>query len=171
MNQSVVHRSSQDEQRPVSITTHERKVSSSALRFFLFASIAGICGALSGVAGKAAVATDGIHQVGRVLGLQTTSLDSWAAMLLRFILLGLNAVFTAQMWRYYLKSLSLGSTPVCQIVSTGTNFAASAFMGVLFFREEVSVVWAIGALFVVIGLALVVYGTSIKSRKNILSSR
>lgn len=84
----------------------------------------------------------------------------WTLMALPYLLRVLfflaNAFFTAQMWRWYLKALSLGPTPVCQIINTGMNFAVSAFVGLVVFGEQVTLTWACGALFVVLGLAIIV---------------
>ncbi|CAD2216178.1 hypothetical protein AGDE_05530 [Angomonas deanei] len=84
----------------------------------------------------------------------TTSL--YVSWILRVVSFVGNAMLTGQMWRYYIKALSLGPTPVCSIINTGTNFAVSAFMGLVLFGEEVNYTWACGALLVVIGLAIVV---------------
>lgn len=141
--------------------------------FIFYASLAGICGALSGIVGKVAVASTSVVEVAKYMGWgnatsfslessqQTTGESStdvvwWILLSLRVLFFASNAFFTAQMWRYYIKSLALGPTPVCQIINTGTNFAVSAFFGILFFGEEVTTTWAAGALMVVIGLGLVV---------------
>jgi multidrug transporter EmrE-like cation transporter len=76
--------------------------------------------------------------------------------LLRAISFGGNAVATGAMWRYFLKALSLGPTPVAQIINTGVNFAASAFFGILLFGEVVGPLFWVGAATVLLGLALIV---------------
>lgn len=76
--------------------------------------------------------------------------------LFRILLFGSNAFFTAQMWRYYLKSLQMGPTGLCSIVNTGTNFAVSAFLGITFFGEVVNWVWWLGALLCCLGLSIAV---------------
>lgn len=162
--------------------------------FLVYASLAGICGALSAVVGKLAVAASlaprvasavvgylsshgmlptllallsavGIRGSGDPRELAETDSEEALAVarltlcvewLLRVVFFASNALFTGQMWRFFLKSLSLGPTPVSQIINTGTNFAVSAFLGLLFFQEEVNAMWAAGALLVVVGLALVV---------------
>lgn len=160
--------------------------------FFLYASLAGTCGALSAVVGKIAVASSlapriassavaflsacgvlplllALFPKGEALeadaGAGRPALPEEQAMarltvcveaVLRVGFFCSNAFFVGQMWRFFLKSLSLGPTPVSQIINTGTNFAVSALLGLVFFREEVNVMWAAGALLVVVGLALVV---------------
>ncbi|ORC87305.1 uncharacterized protein TM35_000221040 [Trypanosoma theileri] len=137
--------------------------------FFFYASLAGTFGALSAVVGKLAVMDDSgdaltafTTTILSFFGVQEITHSHWVSvmpMLLlvtRGLLFAANAFFTAQMWRWYLKALSCGPTPVCQIVNTGMNFAISAFLGLLIFHEEVTIMWAIGALLVVVGLAVVV---------------
>lgn len=139
--------------------------------FIFYASLAGCCGALSGVVGKMAVASTSVVEFAKFIGFVDSNYSpnsqneegenywgivTWILLLLRVLFLVSNAVFTAQMWRYYVKSLSLGPTAVCQIINTGTNFAVSAFIGIVFFGEQVNAMWAFGALLVVLGLALVV---------------
>lgn len=141
--------------------------------FIFYASLAGICGALSGVVGKVAVASTSVVELAKYMGWINASASAasasqynseeelsgvvgWTLLGLRILFFASNAFFTAQMWRYYIKSLALGPTPVCQIINTGTNFAVSAFFGIVFFGEEVTVMWAAGALLVVLGLGLVV---------------
>ncbi|CCW60407.1 unnamed protein product [Phytomonas sp. EM1] len=142
--------------------------------YIVCACLAGACGALSGVVGKLAVTSTNAPALADytlktlefynaylpISGVSSTirsermvSVLSW---LLRSVFFIANAFFTGQMWRYYLKALSAGSTPVCQILNTGTNFAVSAFIGILFFLEEVNVMWVCGALMVLAGLALIV---------------
>lgn len=139
--------------------------------FIFYASLAGCCGALSGVVGKMAVASTSVIEFAKFIGWIDSNyspnsqneannsngdLVTWLLLFLRVVFFIFNAVFTAQMWRYYVKSLSLGPTAVCQIINTGTNFAVSAIIGITFFGERVNAMWAFGALLVVIGLALVV---------------
>lgn len=137
-----------------------------ASAFFLLASAAGACGALSGVVGKVAVASESIpdssvQRTAALLGGRDSEIAlTVVPYLLRLLFFLLNAVFTAQMWRFYVKALSFGPTPVCSIVSTGTNFAVSALVGLLVFGEEVTALWAFGALLVVAGLALIVSNPS-----------
>lgn len=171
--------------------------------FFVYAALAGACGALSGVVGKVAVSPTAVPSIisfflllfgsgesstplptlkggGEGLtsqqeGLTALTTSSSAApsaahsfllLFFRTLFFGSNAFFTAQMWRYYLKSLSLGPTPVCQIVNTGTNFAVSALVGIVFFSEAVDTMWCCGAALVVIGLGMVVLGTDAGSAKR-----
>ncbi|KAH9578780.1 hypothetical protein LSM04_004489 [Trypanosoma melophagium] len=142
--------------------------------FFFYASLAGTFGALSAVVGKLAVMKDsgdalteltttilsffGIHDINNNSNSNSTWIHVMPMLLfgVRGLLFASNAFFTAQMWRWYLKALSCGPTPVCQIVNTGMNFAISAFLGLVVFHEEVTLLWAIGALLVVMGLAVVV---------------
>lgn len=102
--------------------------------------LAGMFGALSGVTGKLSVSGDDV------------SLIMMAARVVLF--LG-NAVCTGQMWRYYLKALSLGPTPIAQVLNTGTNFAVSAICGILVFGEAVNWIWCVGAAAAAVGLALI----------------
>jgi hypothetical protein len=107
--------------------------------FVLYAMLAGAFGALSGVAGKLSV-TDSVS----------------LAAYFRVATFLANGFCTAQMWRYYLKALSLGSTPTCQVINTATNFVVSAAVGFAVFGEEVNSLWCIGATLVVCGLGLIV---------------
>lgn len=145
-----------------------------ASEFFMFASLAGICGAMSSVAGKMAVMTDfiphaidntatyfGFHVRKNEEGILMSVLAT-LPLLVRLVLFCSNLVFTTQMWRFYIKSLALGPVPVAQIVNTGVNFGVSALMGFLFFHEEITLLWASGAILVIIGLAIVVDGQSRK---------
>lgn len=145
-------------------TTAAGAASASSL-FFLYASIAGACGALSGSMGKLAVATEGVPALSQRLlnGLQLDLAPAFQAvlvtympLLLRVLCFVANALLTGQMWRYYIKALALGPTPVCSILNTGTNFAVSAFVGITLFGEDVNLMWACGAVLVLVGLALVV---------------
>lgn len=131
--------------------------------FLINASFAGACGALSGVVGKLAVESARVPSLVRAsaatlrLDPQTTAIaQAVVPWLMRLLFFVLNAVLTGSMWRFYLKALSQGPTPVCNILNTGTNFIVSAFAGLLFFAEEVTPVWGAGALLIVLGLALVV---------------
>jgi uncharacterized membrane protein len=103
-----------------------------------YAAIAGVFAALSGVLGKLSVTDD---------------LDlPW---LLRMIFFALNPCCTVQMWRYYLKALSVAPTPKCQVVNAGTNFAVSAILGIVIFSETINLLWMCGAALVAIGLAVI----------------
>lgn len=131
--------------------------------FLLNASLAGACGALSGVVGKLAVESARVPALvrsgGACLQLDPGTMALVQATLPWLLRIGfflLNAVLTGSMWRFYLKALSQGPTPVCQILNTGTNFVVSAFAGLIFFAEEVTPMWAAGALLIVLGLTLVV---------------
>ncbi|SYZ68756.1 hypothetical_protein [Leishmania braziliensis MHOM/BR/75/M2904] len=131
--------------------------------FLVNASVAGACGALSGVVGKLAVESARVPLLvrsgGLYLQLDLATMEMVQAVvpwLLRIFLFLMNAVLTASMWRFYLKALSQGPTPVCQILNTGTNFVVSAVTGLVLFSEEVTLMWGVGALLIVIGLALVV---------------
>lgn len=155
---------------------NRRAAASVSNLFFVYATLAGACGALSGVVGKVAVSPTAVNTMVQffsgkaseaVASSSSSSSSSGVAagllLILRVVFFASNAFFTGQMWRYYIKSLSLGPTPVCQIINTGTNFAVSALMGIVFFGETVNVMWAVGAFFVVIGLALVVVSTKVAS--------
>lgn len=107
--------------------------------FVLYAMLAGTFGALSGVAGKLSVS-------------DSVSL----ALYFRVLTFLSNGYCTAQMWRYYLKALALGSTPTCQVINTATNFIVSAAVGFAVFGEEVNAMWCFGATLVVCGLGLIV---------------
>lgn len=121
------------------MSTSSSTSSSNQSRFVLYAMMAGTFGALSGAVGKLSV-TDEL-----TLG-----------VLFRVLFFASNGLFTAQMWRYYLKALSLGPTPTCQILNTGTNFAVSATLGLWLFGETVNALWMAGAVCVAVGLALIV---------------
>eukprot|EP00758_Cryptobia_borreli_P006053 Tbor_TRINITY_DN5067_c1_g1::TRINITY_DN5067_c1_g1_i1::g.14229::m.14229 len=110
--------------------------------YMFYAMLAGCFGGLSGVVGKLSVGDD------FTLG-----------FLLRAVLFSLNGVFTAQMWRYFLKALSRGPTPVCHIVNTGVNFVVSAVCGVIIFQETISFMWMCGAVLVAIGLTIIATDT------------
>ncbi|KPI83684.1 hypothetical protein ABL78_7278 [Leptomonas seymouri] len=144
-------------------THHPTVQRSTVLVFLINASLAGACGALSGVVGKLAVESARVPSVVRAgaaslhLNVQTAeAVQSVVPWLLRLVFFASNAILTGSMWRFYLKALSQGPTPVCQILNTGTNFVVSAFAGLVFFAEEVTPMWGVGALLIVLGLALVV---------------
>lgn len=131
--------------------------------FLVNASVAGACGALSGVVGKLAVESSRVPSLvrsgGLYLQLDLATMEMVQAVvpwLLRIVFFLMNAILTGSMWRFYLKALSQGPTPVCQILNTGTNFVVSALAGLVFFEEEVTPMWGAGALLIVLGLALVV---------------
>lgn len=105
--------------------------------FVLFAMLAGTFGALSGVVGKLSVTSD-------------VALEWY----LRVVCFAANGLCTAEMWRYYLKALSLGPTPTCQILNTGANFAVSALFGYAVFHEAINAMWLLGAMLVVLGLGI-----------------
>ncbi len=108
-------------------------------RFLPFAMLAGLFGALSGVVGKLSVTGD-------------MEIVAWA----RMSFFAANAVCTALMWRFFLKSLSLGPTAVASTLNTGTNFAVSALFGALLFGEEVTALWCVGAAVCCAGMVLIV---------------
>ncbi|KAG5496294.1 hypothetical protein JKF63_02595 [Porcisia hertigi] len=131
--------------------------------FLVNASLAGVCGALSSVVGKLAVESARVPLLvrsgGLYLKLDVATLEMVEAVvpwLVRIFFFLMNALLTATMWRFYLKALSQGPTPVCQILNTGMNFVVSALAGLVFFAEEVTPMWAAGALSIILGLALVV---------------
>ncbi|KAK7198146.1 hypothetical protein NESM_000771200 [Novymonas esmeraldas] len=151
-----------------SVPPHAAPVGRVAPMFFLNASIAGACGALSGVVGKLAVESARVPSLvrsgGAYLQLDPATMESVQAVVpwvLRVAFFLMNAVLTGSMWRFYLKALSQGPTPVCQILNTGTNFVVSALAGLVFFAEEVTLMWGAGALLIVCGLALVVSDPSV----------
>ncbi|KAG8343063.1 hypothetical protein TRVL_06111 [Trypanosoma vivax] len=129
------------------------------------AALAGLFGAASATLGKLAVTgsesdsfATAISPIMDLLGAPSSG-SYWAAgvpVVFRIVLLGANAFCTAQMWRWYVKALSQGPTPVCQIVNTGMNFVASALLGFVVFQELVTLTWFGGALLVAVGLTLVV---------------
>lgn len=144
-------------------TPHRAVLRRTAPVFLVHASLAGACGALSGVVGKLAVESSRVpslvHSGASYLELNAQTTEAVQAIvpwLLRLVFFLLNAMLTGSMWRFYLKALSQGPTPVCQILNTGTNFVVSAFAGLVFFAEEVTPLWGVGALLIVMGLALVV---------------
>ncbi|KAF8279698.1 hypothetical protein TcG_08785 [Trypanosoma cruzi] len=153
----------------------QRYSSKTSRMFFAHASLAGAFGALSAVVGKLAVTNDSGSSLFVALAsffsrgeLRDAELQ-WVGvvtLVIRVLLLASNIFFTAQMWRWHLKALSCGPTPVCQIVNTGTNFAVSAFLGLFVFREEITAMWAVGALLVAIGLALVVSDADASAQRN-----
>ena len=106
--------------------------------FTVNAMAAGCFGGLSGVVGKLSVGDD--FSLGVVV---------------RVLLFAANALCTAQMWRYFLKALQHGSTPVCTILNTGTNFAVSGICGALLFGEAISALWLTGAAFILAGLTVI----------------
>lgn len=107
-------------------------------KFVVYAMTAGMFGALSGAVGKMSVTSDLV-------------IESY----LRVLLFLFNGVCTAQMWRYYLKALSLGPTPTCQILNTGTNFVVSALLGLAVFDETVNQMWVFGAICVAAGMGII----------------
>ncbi|EAN84195.1 hypothetical protein C3747_121g11 [Trypanosoma cruzi] len=153
----------------------QRYSSKTSRMFFAHASLAGAFGALSAVVGKLAVTKDSDSLLFVALAsffsrgeLRDAELQ-WVGvvtLVIRVLLFASNIFFTAQMWRWHLKALSCGPTPVCQIVNTGMNFAVSAFFGLFVFREEISAMWAVGALLVAIGLALVVSDADAFAHRN-----
>lgn len=118
-------------------------------QFTMYAMTAGAFGGLSGAVGKMSVADS--HSLGAIV---------------RVLFFAANGVCTAQMWRYFLKALSLGPTPVCQVLNTGTNFAVSALLGILFFGEVITGMWLAGACMVVAGLAIIATDPSIPISNN-----
>ncbi|CCW67709.1 unnamed protein product [Phytomonas sp. Hart1] len=151
--------------------------------YISYACLAGACGALSAVVGKLAVTStnapelanhtlktlDYYHAYLPIPGVSSVIMSKWMVsalpLVFRSIFLITNVVLTGQMWCFYLKALSVGPTPVCQILNTGTNFAVSAFVGIFFFLEEVNVMWVCGALMVFVGLALIVMDPSASPAK------
>eukprot|EP00658_Telonema_sp_P-2_P018127 TRINITY_DN17109_c0_g1_i2.p3 TRINITY_DN17109_c0_g1~~TRINITY_DN17109_c0_g1_i2.p3 ORF type:complete len:113 (-),score=17.69 TRINITY_DN17109_c0_g1_i2:201-539(-) len=90
-----------------------------------------------------------------VVGKLSVGDDFSLGVLVRVLLFAANAVCTAQMWRYFLKALQHGSTPVCTILNTGTNFAVSGICGALLFGEAISALWLTGAAFILAGLTVI----------------
>ncbi|KAG5495546.1 hypothetical protein GH5_03209 [Leishmania sp. Ghana 2012 LV757] len=146
-----------------SVPSHDAAARRAAPMFCVNASIAGVCGALSGVVGKLAVESARVplmvQRGGLYLGLDPAAMEMVQTVvpwLLRIFFFLMNAILTGSMWRFYLKALSQGPTLVCQILNTGTNFVASALAGLVLFAEEFTPMWGAGALLIVLGLALVV---------------
>eukprot|EP00744_Colponema_vietnamica_P022356 GILI01032092.1.p1 GENE.GILI01032092.1~~GILI01032092.1.p1 ORF type:complete len:154 (+),score=26.05 GILI01032092.1:50-463(+) len=128
---------------------HEIVRSNAQWQFTLYAMAAGMFGGLSGGVGKMSVS------------------DTYTlGIIVRILFFAANGVCTAQMWRYFLKALSLGPTPVCQVINTGTNFAVSALLGILFFGEEITAMWLAGAAMVVAGLAIIATDPNIPMTSN-----
>ena len=109
--------------------------------FVAFAALAGLCGALSGFAVKIAMS-------GWTLG-------PLPVVAVFAIFMALNAALTGQMWRYYLKALSLGPTPATMMTSTAVNMTVSAAVGALVLGEHIGIQYAAGAALMAIGLALI----------------
>jgi uncharacterized membrane protein len=118
-------------------------------QFVMYALLAGLYGALSGACGKLSVGD-----------------DVPVLLVLRGVLFAANGVCTGQMWRYYLKALSLGSTTTAQMINTGANFSASALFGILIFGEQVSTLWMVGAAVTCVGLALVASDPALQPDKK-----
>lgn len=142
-------------------------------RYLLYSLLAGTFGALSAVVGKLAFAHDNsgsatslsgvVSMFFALVGIDARSNSLAAALVLglRAVSLAANGYCTAQMWRWYVRALSCGSTPVCQVVNTGANFGVSAILGFFVFHEVVTITWLAGALLVVVGLMLVVSDTDV----------
>ena len=111
-------------------------------RFITYAVLAGFFGAMSGVVGKLSV---------------TPALEIF--FVLRVAFFASNAFCTGQMWRFYLKALSLGPTALAQTLNTGTNFPVSALSGIIIFGETITPLWCLGAALAAAGLVLVVVST------------
>jgi uncharacterized membrane protein len=116
-------------------------------QFVTYAVLAGFFGAMSGVVGKLSV---------------TAQMEVF--VLFRVLFFASNIYATGQMWRFYLKALSLGPTAMAQTMNTATNFAVSALSGVLIFGEQISLLWCVGAAMCAAGLVLTV--SSQKSAKG-----
>lgn len=108
--------------------------------YVVYAAIAGLCGALSGVAVKIATAGTGIGPI--------------PAVAVFVIFMAANAALTGQMWRFYLKGLSCGPTPPTMMTSTAVNMSVSACVGAVAFGEHLSARYWGGAALMVVGLAL-----------------
>jgi uncharacterized membrane protein len=109
--------------------------------FVPYAALAGLCGAASGFCVKTATS-----------GWSTTYFPTTAVFVVFMVL---NALLTGQMWRCYLKALSLGPTPATMMASTATNMSLSALVGFLVLGEHLAPQYIAGASLMVCGLALI----------------
>ena len=69
-----------------------------------------------------------------------------------------------------LRGMSQMGSTLGTILSTGTNFSMSAFLGYLLFHEQLTLQWWIGASFIIIGTLLISIGTSTGSTDKEIST-
>ena len=144
--------------------------------FLFYAALAGTCGALSAACIKIGVSAFSTSIIQLFVNTVVQEIPTWivseqikgefsensffyAECAIRIFIYALNGFFTAQMWRFFLKSMALGPVPIAQVVNTAVNFAVSAFVGVVLFGEVVGQLWFAGAIIAAIGLGLLVTET------------
>lgn len=70
----------------------------------------------------------------------------------------LMLISNAMVWRYFVKGLHSNdsSTLVPTVISTASNFIVSGFLGSLVFKEDVNMLWLIGAIMIFSGLYCII---------------
>ncbi|XP_003743661.1 uncharacterized protein LOC100905534 [Galendromus occidentalis] len=147
-----------------------------ASRSLVFSLLSGFLASLSSVLGKLGMASD------RAAAMCQTVLSAWfettqieAFYLCESILSLVRGGFllsmiacNALMWTIFTKALrSSSSTVEVTVVNLAANFFCSAIFGQSFFGERLTLVWALGSVIIIIGLALIHVG----SKRNVESGK
>ncbi|KAN0055859.1 hypothetical protein ACTA71_011746 [Dictyostelium dimigraforme] len=132
-----------------SINKNEKKplVNSTNLKLsFIYSLIGGVFASLSSVCGKVALDSQFLSQF-----ISSENIE----LITRAISIGSIFICTTMQWRYAAKGMDLAnSTLTSTVITTSSNFFFTAFFGWLFFQEQLSLKWWIGALFIMFGLFL-----------------
>ncbi|KAK5576442.1 hypothetical protein RB653_007586 [Dictyostelium firmibasis] len=128
-----------DEKKPL-VNTTNLKLS------FIYSLIGGVFASLSSVCGKVALDSQFLSQF-----ISSDKIE----LITRVISIASIFICTTMQWRYAAKGMDLAnSTLTSTVITTSSNFFFTAFFGWLFFQEQLSFKWWVGALFIMIGLFL-----------------
>ncbi|EGC30903.1 hypothetical protein DICPUDRAFT_157307 [Dictyostelium purpureum] len=134
-----------DEQTSKSVKTKTSNNLKTNLKLsFIYSMIGGVFASFSSVCGKIAldstfltqyVSSDQIDLIARVIGFASIF------------------ICTTMQWRYAAKGMDLASSTVTStVITTSSNFFFTAFFGWLFFKENLSLKWWLGASLIMMGL-------------------
>ncbi|EAL73464.1 hypothetical protein DDB_G0268022 [Dictyostelium discoideum AX4] len=113
---------------------------------FIYSLIGGVFASLSSVCGKVALDSQFLSQF-----ISSDNIE----LITRAISIGSIFICTTMQWRYAAKGMDLAnSTLTSTVITTSSNFFFTAFFGWLFFKEQLSFKWWIGAFFIMFGLFL-----------------
>ncbi|KAF2074100.1 hypothetical protein CYY_004585 [Polysphondylium violaceum] len=127
-------------------TSKPTVVNTNAKMAFIFSMIGGIFASLSSVCGKIVVDSSFLSSL-----ISQTQID----LVIRAISISGIFISTTMQWRYAAKAMDLSTNSLSStVITTASNFFFTAFFGWLFFKETLSIVWWIGASFIMFGLFL-----------------
>ncbi|CAI5708571.1 unnamed protein product [Hyaloperonospora brassicae] len=119
-----------------------------------FAALAGLLGKLGADSGSSALHLIETQCLASSLSESCALLTFAARLLCLALMLGANGL----MLRCFVKGLHETDSLTATVTSAAVNFVLAAAGGALFFQEQLSIRWCVGAFLVVSGIALLLYG-------------